>query len=204
MTEGSRTWGGSTMDERKAVRRQQLLAAARELLGTGAGVSVRAVCRAARLTERYFYESFEDRDALVVAAYEQVAQETAQAISAAVGETDGSPEAVARAAVEVAVEMIIDDPVRGHVLVVAPLNNPVLFDKRDELAPVLTGMIEAQLGRRLPVRLREMGAIGIAGALTQLFYAYLTGRLEVDRDEFVEHCVAGLLSAGAMFGSAGR
>lgn len=204
MSDRRRTWGGSTMAERRAVRREQLLAAARELLGTGQAVSVRAVCRTARLTERYFYESFDDRDALVVAAYEEAAQEAARAIAEAVAATDGSPEAVARAAVRVAVEQTIDDPTMGHVLIVAPLNNPVLFDKRDELAPLLTGLIGEQLGRRVSAEAREMAAIGIAGALTQLFYAYLTGRLQVGRDAFVEHCVTGLLNAGVLGGQSQR
>lgn len=48
-----RTWAGSTLAERQAVRRTQLIAAGRELLGAGQAVTVRAVCRAARLTERY-------------------------------------------------------------------------------------------------------------------------------------------------------
>ena len=92
------------MDERRAQRREQLITAARELIGSGSAVSVRAVCRAAKLTERYFYESFDDRDALVVAAYERASQEAVAAIAEAVSASDGSPEAVARAAVRVAVE----------------------------------------------------------------------------------------------------
>jgi AcrR family transcriptional regulator len=197
--EQRRTWAGSTMDERRAQRREQLITAARELLGSGSAVSVRAVCRAAKLTERYFYESFDDRDALVVAAYERASQEAVAAIAEAVGDSDGSPEAVARAAVRVAVEQVVDDPARGHVLIVAPLTNPVLFAKREELVPVLTALIRAQLPGRTSESERDMVALGIAGALTQIFYSYLTGRLVVERDAFVEHCVRLLLSAGAMW-----
>jgi AcrR family transcriptional regulator len=197
--EQRRTWAGSTMDERRAQRREQLITAARELLGSGATVSVRAVCRSARLTERYFYESFDDRDALVIVAYERASQEAVAAIAEAVAASDGSPEAVARAAVRVAVEQVVDDPSRGHVLIVAPLTNPVLFEKREELVPVLTALIREQLPGRTSESERDMVALGIAGALTQIFYSYLTGRLVVDRDTFVEHCVRLLLSAGAMW-----
>jgi AcrR family transcriptional regulator len=198
-TEQRRSWAGSTMDERRAQRREQLIRAARDLLGTGETVSVRAVCRAAKLTERYFYESFDDRDALVIAAYERASQEAVEAVAEAVAGSDGTPEAVARAAVRVAVEQVVDDPARGHVLIVAPLTNPILFEKREELAPILTGLIREQLPTRTSESERDMVALGIAGALTQIFYSYLTGRLVVERDAFVEHCVRLLLSAGAMW-----
>jgi AcrR family transcriptional regulator len=48
--------------------------AAFQLLGTEgwSGTSVRAVCQGARLNPRYFYESFDDLDALVIAVYDRV------------------------------------------------------------------------------------------------------------------------------------
>lgn len=193
-----RTWAGSTMEERKAARREQLLAAARDLMATPGGVSVRAVCRAAQLTERYFYESFPDRDSLVVATYERASREAFEAVAAAVAATDGSAEAVARAAVSVVVEQTIDDPARGHVLIVAPLTNPLLFDKREELLPLLTGLISAQLPAKTPQAMRELAAIGLSGALAQLFHAYLTGKVEVAREDFIEHCVMFLMNVGPL------
>ena len=199
MSEERKSWAGSTMDQRRSQRREQLIAAARELLGTGDAVSVRAVCRTAKLTERYFYESFDDRDALVIAAYEQVSQEAVVAVAEAVAGSDGSPEGVARAAVRVAVEQVVDDAARGHVLIVAPLTNPVLFEKREELVPILTALIREQLPGKTSESERDMVALGISGALVQIFYSYLTGRLVVERDAFVEHCVRLLLSAGAMW-----
>ena len=48
-----------------------------------AGVSVRSVCARARLTPRYFYESFADLDELLVAAVDAVTDEVAaQAVAA--------------------------------------------------------------------------------------------------------------------------
>lgn len=59
------------LEERRSRRYDALLAAGVELLGApdGPAVNVRAVCRTAGLTERYFYESFSDRDAFVRAVY---------------------------------------------------------------------------------------------------------------------------------------
>lgn len=190
-----RTWAGSTLAERQAVRREQLVAAGRDLLGSGTTVTVRAVCRASKLTERYFYESFRDRDELVIAAFEAAAHEAVAAIVTAVAETDGRPESVARAAVQVAVEQAIDDPRRGQVLVVAPMSDPVLFAKRDEMLPVLTALLQEHLDT--DERDGELVAAALAGALVHLFFRYLTGELRVERGRFEEHCVRLLLAGGA-------
>ena len=66
MTSGQRRgrWSGVPLEDRQARRRGDLVGAGIPLLGNenGPAVTVRAVCRGAGLTERYFYESFGDRD----------------------------------------------------------------------------------------------------------------------------------------------
>ena len=65
----SRSYGGVSAEERVAARRARLVAAARELLAQAGwrGTSLRAVCARSGLADRYFYESFESRDALLTA-----------------------------------------------------------------------------------------------------------------------------------------
>ena len=60
-------WSGVPLQDRQALRRDELIAAGVTLLGSrgGPALTVRAVCRATGLTERYFYESFTDRDEFV-------------------------------------------------------------------------------------------------------------------------------------------
>ncbi|MGB3623045.1 MAG: TetR/AcrR family transcriptional regulator [Ketobacter sp.] len=68
-----RTYGGLSEEERIQDRRERFLAAGLEIFGTLGikGATVRALCREAGLTERYFYESFSDTEALFEAVYEQ-------------------------------------------------------------------------------------------------------------------------------------
>ncbi|HEY9558032.1 MAG TPA: TetR/AcrR family transcriptional regulator, partial [Acidimicrobiales bacterium] len=70
-------WVGLAPEERAAERRTLLLDAAFELLGTEGtdGTTVRAVCQAARLNPRYFYESFDDLDACIVAVYDRLVEQ---------------------------------------------------------------------------------------------------------------------------------
>src|SRR5215218_2940144 len=105
---------GSTLEDRAAARRAALVEAGVELLGTqgAGGVTVRAVCRGAKLTERYFYESFPDgRDGLLRAVHSQVASEARDAIAAAIATAPpDAPERVASAAVAAFTAFLQDDP----------------------------------------------------------------------------------------------
>ncbi|TNC25367.1 TetR/AcrR family transcriptional regulator [Amycolatopsis alkalitolerans] len=187
----TRTWAGTTLDDRKAARRALLLAAGLDLLGTGGGatVSVRAVCRRAKLTERYFYESFRDREQLVVAVYEQVAEQLRQALIDAVPDTRADPEVRAKAAVTAFVALMVDDPRKGRVLLLAPVTEPALSARGVALLPAFTALIREQLPDRMAPDEREMTALGLVGALANLFTAYLAGTLAVSRPRLISHCV---------------
>lgn len=191
MAAKSRTRSGTTLTDRKAVRREQLMDTGLELLG-GSGssaVTVRAVCRTAKLTERYFYESFTDRDQLVLAVYERVAEQAQQALVDAVRPAGSSARARAEAAVGAFVELIVDDPRKGRVLLLAPLTDPPLSKRGVELIPAFATLIREQLPDKADAQDSEMTAIALVGALTNLFMAYLGGTLPVTRDRLAEHCV---------------
>ncbi|HEV7974127.1 TetR/AcrR family transcriptional regulator [Amycolatopsis sp.] len=195
MTTPSRTWAGTTLDDRKATRRARLLETGLDLLGTEgtAAVSVRAVCRHAKLTERYFYESFSDRENLVLAVYEHVGALAHRALAEAVRETS-DPEALAEAAVTSFVELMVDDPRKGRVLLLAPMTDPALSQRGVELLPSFAELVRGQLSSGDDLE-RQMVAIGLVGALGNVFIAYLNGSLKVSRDRLVSHCVRLVLGA---------
>src|ERR1700760_2964539 len=67
----ARSYGGLAREERVAARRARFIEAGVELFGTHGfrGATVRGVCAAAGLTDRYFYESFPTLEALLAAVY---------------------------------------------------------------------------------------------------------------------------------------
>jgi AcrR family transcriptional regulator len=73
-TPPARPYRGVSQDERRAQRRSQLIAAAIEVYGERGyrQATVKAVCEAAGLTERYFYESFANSEDLLIASYNAV------------------------------------------------------------------------------------------------------------------------------------
>ena len=195
----TRTWAGTTLADRRATRRQQLIDAGIELLGTGDtnAVSVRAVCRTSKLTERYFYESFTDRDALMMAVYDHVADAARAALVDAIRDVPPDPETVARAAVTAFVELLIDDPRKGTVLLLAPLADPALNKRGSELLPTFAVLIHDRLPPSYDEIDRRLAASSLVGALTYLFISYLDGTLDVPRDRLIDHCVRMLVAAAA-------
>ncbi|WP_280221156.1 TetR/AcrR family transcriptional regulator [Nocardia neocaledoniensis] len=72
-TAAARAYGGVAAEERRSRRRDALLDAALDLLAEGGAPAVtkRAICARAKLNDRYFYEHFADRDALLTALVEE-------------------------------------------------------------------------------------------------------------------------------------
>jgi len=191
-----RSWAGVGIDERRRLRRERLLAVGVDLLGApdAAAVNVRAVCRAAELTERYFYESFADRDTFVREVYAHVADRARDALSGAVVSAPATGRA--EAAVRAFVELMVDDPAKGRVLLLAPLRETAISRCGIELAPMFVAIVRDQLPRAGDEDCRHMVAVGVVGALTSLFMGYLEGDLAVSREILVGHCVALVEHAG--------
>ncbi len=72
-----RPYRGVEAGERVRERREQLLAAGLLCFGTHGyhGVSVKRICTEAQLTERYFYESFRNRQSLFAALYQRLIEQ---------------------------------------------------------------------------------------------------------------------------------
>jgi AcrR family transcriptional regulator len=197
----------STLEDRAAARRAALIEAGVELLGTvgAAGVTVRAVCRGAKLTERYFYESFPDgRDALLRAVHAQVAGEARAAIVAALPAT-GTPEAIAHAAVSAFTAFLQDDPRRGRVLLSESFTDTVLAQHDLELIPAFAGLLVTQL-RALPDPPddvdAQLTAVALLGALRTLYLIWLEADPPIAAERLNAHATA-LIVAAAGVRSAG-
>lgn len=185
-------WSGVPLESRHALRRDNLVAACVQLLGGAGGpaLTVRAVCRHAGLTERYFYESFADREHFVRAVYDDVCTRAMATLTSA---------QTPREAVEQFVELMVDDPVRGRVLLLAPAVEPALTRSGAEWMPNFIELLQRKLSRIVDPVLQKLVATSLIGALTGLFTAYLNGRLGATRKQFIDYCVNMLLSTAATY-----
>ena len=117
-----RRYGGVSGPERVARRRTLLLDAALELYGTHgyAETSVKDVCREARLTDRYFYESFRDSVDLFTSLYDHLTAELLALVATAVAAVPPDPERQVRAAIEAFVRSLADDPRKARIVFAEP------------------------------------------------------------------------------------
>ncbi|RZS37786.1 TetR family transcriptional regulator [Herbihabitans rhizosphaerae] len=83
-TAPKRTYGGRSVEQRRADRRRRLIDAGLELFGTVgfAATSVARLANVAGLSTRQFYEEFTDREALLLAVYDTVQTDAADALQA--------------------------------------------------------------------------------------------------------------------------
>lgn len=195
---------GSTLEDRAAARRAALVETGVELLGTegAAGVTVRAVCRGAKLTERYFYESFDSRDALLRAVHAQVAGEARGAIVAAVASArPRTPERVAHSAVAAFTAFLEDDPRRGRVLLSESFSDTVLAQHDLELIPAFAALLVEQL-RALPEPPddvdAQLTAVALLGALRTLYLAWLEAEPPISAKRLNAHATALIVAAASI------
>lgn len=192
-TAAGRRWTGVPLAERQAERRALLIDAAFDLLGTeGDGATtVRAVCQRARLNPRYFYESFADRDELLLAVYDRQVAELGDLLAERLADVDGDEEAFTRRGVETVVRFAAEDPRRARVLYTEALGNEALARRRlDTLHAVAESL--TRLGQQRHGRAPDGETIGLVaapllvGGLAEVLVLWLDGRLDLTLEQLVD------------------
>lgn len=189
-----RSYGGVSADDRRLQRRERLMDAAFDLLANGgsAALTVTGVCKQARLSERYFYESFSDRNALAKAAFERLAAAGAITIAGAVASAPNEPRARARAVVDALVtQMHADDRLES---IVAQIDSDALLLRTGVyMSRALAAAVEQQAGLFWTVSQRPSGAVRTAsllviGGIAEIVTAWLKGELVCSREALVDRC----------------
>lgn len=118
-----RTFRGQSQEERVAQRRRQLLDAGLAQFGSRGfhAVSVRDICAEAKLTERYFYESFQNREALFKAVYDEGVERIRAAVVLAIGKIEPSASSAARAGLTAYFTTLKEEPLLARVLLIDSL-----------------------------------------------------------------------------------
>lgn len=185
-------WNGLSPDERKRERRRLLIDAAFELLATegAAGTTVRAVCAKARLNPRYFYESFEELDELLVAVYDDVMRSMNNQIRERHREIEPDLASSVRATVEAAIRFIDEDRRRGRIMYAEALGNEALNKRRIragfELVDAVTQSTRRHRGSRELAVVDHLTATALVGGFSEMLAAWLDGRIDIDADELID------------------
>jgi AcrR family transcriptional regulator len=203
----SGVYRGVPAAERRAERRERLLDAGLELLGTEGwkATTVRGVCERARLNPRYFYESFDSIDELLLAVFERVAAEILAAIVTALEAAPDDAHGRAKAAIGAAVGVVTDDPRKGRVALIEATGSEALMRRRldtlDGFAQLVADTAREFYGDDAldPVE-TQLTAQVLAGGITEAMIAWLEGRLDVSRERLVDHCAALFVATAGVSG----
>jgi AcrR family transcriptional regulator len=195
-----RTYAGQTSDERAEVRRAALLGAAFDLVSRDGWRALRidAVCRAASLNKRYFYEGFTDLDALIAELTRGLADE-AIAVTMAAMAPGGPPPEVTRRAIAALVAHLTDDPRRARVLFGAvPAGDAAAGHQALALRQIITSTaaIGGDLHGLPAAPFVDTAAAMLVGGTSQAILDWLDGRITSAQAGLVDDLVRLWLAVG--------
>ncbi len=201
--EATRIYGGVPAAERRADRRRRLMDAALKIIGTEgwSHTTTRGVCEEARVGPRFFYESFEDLDALAVAVLDEVVEEALTKVLAAIAAAPDDFAAKVRAAVETFLGEVTDDPRRARFLFSEAHGSEPLMNRRFAAVRAIAAVMAGQARELLDLpsesdRFLSTVALVLTGGIAETVLAWLDGGLEISREELVDLCVEMMLVAG--------
>jgi AcrR family transcriptional regulator len=198
-----RSWRGVPIETRRAERRELLIDAAFELLGTDGwnGTTIRGVCQAARLNPRYFYESFGDLESLFLAIFDRLVADALLHAVRAISAVGTDPAERAIAVIDAMVRFLTDDPKRARILFVEALGNEVVGRRRLDTMHATAEFLEQYSWGQTGVAQDRMGIVAshlLVGGLTQLVLTWLGGNLKITIEELVEDAAALMVAVGAV------
>jgi AcrR family transcriptional regulator len=191
---GPGRWAGIPADERRAERRRLLLDATLDLLGDGGAdaVTVRAVCKAARLNPRYFYESFADRGELLVGLYDDVAAAMGAVVAERLTDPPDDLAEAARIGIDTVFRFVAEDTRRAKVLYTEALGDEALARRRAEtIDAFIASLSSSRRGGGAGSRgIDVLTASMFAGGMQEIITGWVGGRIDLTLDELVDAAVA--------------
>ncbi|MFT7590019.1 MAG: AcrR family transcriptional regulator [Limisphaerales bacterium] len=170
-----RRYKNLSQDERIAERRQQFISAAVKIFGSKGykSAKVTTICKEARLTERYFYESFQNKEELFVHAY-QYATEDLYNVLLEVLSKETQPEALVNKGISAFYTWCKDQPNHSRLILLEILGVNARIDalytqRIAEFASLIMTMAKRALtknGKSITISAVDEQVMGIAMAGT--------------------------------------
>jgi AcrR family transcriptional regulator len=190
----NRSFLGLSAEQRRAQRRARLVEAGLDTFG-GRGfhaIGVRDVCAAAKLTERYFYESFKNLEDLFLAVYDDALERLRRAFIEALARS--APDEMARAGIRASLEMFRDDPRLARILLIEVMTVGAEITEALEASQRFAdhiGMLALQRYPDLPERGFEAGIVGngLYGSTVYIAMRWAMGGFQEPLEQILEHCV---------------
>lgn len=189
-----RTWGGRSTEDRRSERRERLIEAGIELFGTRGYVRtpVKAVCKQAGLTERYFYEAFGDREDLLAQIFDLLVNDTRSRTLAAIENAPGGLFERLSIGLEAFFQALTADPRRARIQEIETVGVSEQMELRRREAihsyvQLITDQVRQEPGWDPADDPRlEVIALGLVGAVNEQLAEYVLGGLDLRAEELLD------------------
>ena len=191
---GKRVYAGQSTEQRVRQRRDQFIESGVEVFGTSGyrGATVRKLCAEAGLTVRYFYESFDGTEALLLAVFDQCMQKITQHVTAAVDAAAGgeSSDELIEAVLDAFFIEMQDRRVARilmlEVLGVSDMVNETTNQRLDVLGDLILSLVQAMKpGWQLDEQRGTLLGVAILGAMRQATIHWMVHDYKLDRRDVV-------------------
>jgi AcrR family transcriptional regulator len=188
-----RDYGGQTARARIEARRAKLIDAGLELFGTVGyrGTSVRGVLRESGVGERYFYESFDTLEDLLIAVAEEVQRQVKDAVLGALaGLEDPTIIDMCRAGLLALAAALTDDPRCLRVAMVESIGvSERVTSSRSALIDWFVELVVASTVENgpIPPASARIFALALVGATNEVLMRWAAGAVPLDMPTVVEH-----------------
>lgn len=192
----TRQFKGLALEERQQIRRQKLIDAGLQAYGTSGffSVTVKDICKEAKLTERYFYESFKRSEELFQAVYLQLINDLQKSIVDAVTLHTPHQENMIEAGLTTLLTVLRDDPRIARILFIDAVlvhelhgktihESISLFDKT--ISNFLTLLFPNTLANKSQI---FFIASGLNGYVTQIAMRWVASDFRYPIEDVLEAC----------------
>jgi AcrR family transcriptional regulator len=180
----TRMFKGETAEQRRNDRRGRLREACLDLIGAGglSAATVNAVCAEAGLTKRYFYESYPDRDALLVELLSDLLDGVRYDIIETLAHVEADVEARSLATLEIVLGGLEADRRRARLYVECP-GEPVLLARRDRAIEEFAELLGTVVGLDPKAPDERFALFVVVAGVTEIISRWLNGHGTWTREE---------------------
>lgn len=189
-----RPYRGQSMERRRRERRKLLLGAALKLVGEQgySNVSVRSLCAEAGLTERYFYESFKNREAMLAELYVEQTATLRDAMIAAISQASDSSHSAVRSGLGCFFSLLRQQPHLARVILfevfgVSKSIDNLYYQAMEDFADLLRDLAQSLGLDAIPAQAdSNIVYAGLVGASVQMARRWVLDDYREDTELMVE------------------
>lgn len=192
-----RQFKGLSLAERKQVRREKLIEAGIEVYGKQGffSVTVKDVCNEAKLTERYFYESFKKSEHLFQSIFLQLIEQLENTVMQAILAAAPDLNLMVRSGLTALFELLKNDPRMARIIYVDAMlvqelhNQATIQESMGRFDRMIQSFVMLMIPH-LQKSSQEMSlmATGLNGYVTQIAIRWVMGGFKQSQEDIVAAC----------------